>query len=196
VLASRSPQRRAILDAIGVDFVVRPPVFDELENGEAERVAADNALGKALAVPRAPDEVVLGVDTVVSLGERLYGKPGDETEGRETLLALSGVTHAVVSVVALVGLEAVPRTATCVTEVTFRALEERTVAWYLASQEWRDRAGGYAIQGAGCALVASIAGDWTNVVGLPVGTLLALHPALLAARNNRFTPPNQAELQH
>jgi septum formation protein len=195
VLASRSPQRRAILAALGVGFVVRPSRFKELEAGDAESVALHNALGKAVAVDRAAEEVVLAVDTVVSLHGRLHGKPQSEAQARETLLALSGSTHTVVSAIALVGLERSPRTATCATEVSFRELDEPTIDWYLRSEEWRDRAGGYAIQGAGCALVAAIAGDWTNVVGLPVVTLLAAHPALLGPSNNRFTPQNQAELQ-
>jgi septum formation protein len=108
---------------------------------------------------------------------------------------LSGTTHAVVSGLALVGLGAAPRLATCVTEVTFRSLAEPTIDWYVASGEWRERAGGYAIQGAGCALVESITGDWTNVVGLPVGSLLELHPMLLAAGSNRFSVSDNGELQ-
>ena len=195
MLASRSPQRRAILEALGVSFIARPSAFVECESGEAEHVAADNALGKALAVARAADEVVLGVDTVVSLGGRLYGKPGDDAQARETLRALSGAAHTVVSAIALIGLEQAPLTATAATAVAFRQLDEPTIEWSVATGEWRDRAGGYAIQGAGCALVASIAGDWTNVVGLPVGTLLALCPALLAERNNRFSTPEAPELQ-
>jgi septum formation protein len=194
VLASRSPQRRAILAALGVEFVLRPSDFAEGEAGAPDRVALENALGKAAAVARAPDEVVLGVDTVVALGERLYGKPAGAAQAAETLRALSGVRHTVVSGLALIGLEQSPRTASCATEVTFRSLDEATIAWYVASDEWRERAGGYAIQGAGCALVASIAGDWTNVVGLPVGTLLELHPDLLGARNNRFSARQAGDL--
>lgn len=181
MLASRSPQRRSILEALGVVFEVRAPRFEESESGEAERVALHNAVGKASAVARAPHEVVLGVDTVVSLGGRLWGKPSDDAEARETLAALSGHTHTVLSAIALLGLDEAPRTATCATEVTFRPLDPDTIAWYARSGEWRERAGGYAIQGAGCALVAGIAGDWTNVVGLPVGTLLDVYPSLLAA---------------
>ncbi len=196
VLASRSPQRRAILEALGVEFVVRAPVFVERESGDAEHVARENALGKAAAVARAAGEVVLGVDTVVALGRRLFGKPGDRVQARDTLRALSGAHHTVVSGLALLGLEDSPRLATCATEVTFRELDEPTIDWYVRSGEWRERAGGYAIQGAGAALVASIGGDWTNVVGLPVGVLLALHPSLLAARNNRFNLPEALELQH
>ena len=195
VLASRSPQRRGILEALGVTFVVRPAAFAEADAGAGEQVAQANALGKALAVNRAAGEVVLGVDTVVSLGGRLHGKPRGAAAARETLRALSGTTHTVVSGLALVGLDDAPRLTTCVTEVTFRSLAEPTIDWYVASGEWRERAGGYAIQGAGCALVESIAGDWTNVVGLPVGSLLELHPMLLAADSNRFSVSDNGELQ-
>jgi septum formation protein len=170
-----------MLETLGVVFEVRAPLFEECETGEARRVALHNAVGKASAVARAPHEVVLGVDTVVSLGDRLWGKPSDDAEARETLAALSGRTHTVVSAIALLGLEEAPRTETCATEVTFRPLDPDTIEWYVHSGEWRERAGGYAIQGAGCALVAGIAGDWTNVVGLPVGALLDVHPSLLAA---------------
>lgn len=180
VLASQSPQRRAILDALGVAFSVRPSGFVEREAGEAADVALANALGKALAVPRAAGEVVLGVDTVVSLDGRLWGKPADAEEARATLLALAGRTHVVVSGVAVVAAGATT-TATCSTEVTFRMLDAALLEWYVALGEWRERAGGYAIQGAGAALVAAIRGDWTNVVGLPVGALLELLPELLTA---------------
>jgi septum formation protein len=195
VLASRSPQRRAILEALGVDFVVRPAAFAEGDAGAPEEVAAANALGKARAAVRAPGEIVLGVDTVVALGGRIYGKPGGRAQARETLRALAGAAHTVVSGLALVGLEAAPRVASCATAVTFRELDEPTIDWYLAGGEWRERAGGYAIQGAGYALVDSISGDWTNVVGLPVATLLKLYPTLLAPHNNHLSPPDTAELQ-
>jgi septum formation protein len=194
VLASASPQRRKLLDSLGVDFAVRVSGFVERETGVAAEVAVANALGKARAAAGA-GEVVLGVDTVVSLGGRLYGKPADENQARQSLLALSGAAHTVVSGVALIGLDEAPRIATCSTEVRFRALDAETIEWYLSTGEWRGRAGGYAIQGAGCALVESIVGDWTNVVGLPVATLLELHPGLLLPRKNRLNPENRADLQ-
>jgi septum formation protein len=180
VLASKSPQRRAILEALGISFVVRPSGFLEREQGDAAAVALANALGKAQAVARAGGEVVLGVDTVVSLDGRLWGKPADGAAARETLEALSGHTHVVLSGVAVIS-DAGSLTATAATEVSFRALDPGLLDWYLASGEWRERAGGYAIQGAGAALVQSICGDWTNVVGLPVATLLELLPRLLTA---------------
>jgi septum formation protein len=194
VLASRSPQRRAILESLGVRFALRPSDFAEIEEGQADEVATANALGKARAAAREDGEVVLGVDTVVSLGGRLYGKPADVDEARATLRALSAQTHTVVSAVALVG-DGPPSVASAATAVRFRRLDEETVEWYLAGGEWRERAGGYAIQGAGCALVAAIDGDWTNVVGLPVATLLALAPGLLRSCNDLFNARDPLELQ-
>jgi len=168
-----------------VAFVVRPPAFVEATTGEPREVALANALGKARAVERRAAEIVLGVDTVVALGGRLYDKPVDEREAQATLRALSGATHTVVSGIALIGDDG-ERSGVASTAVTFRALDEATIDWYAATGEWRDRAGGYAIQGAGCALVAGISGDWTNVVGLPVSTFLDLNQSLIVG-NNRFT---------
>ena len=159
---------------------MRVPEFEEIEVGEAEAVAIANAEGKAGAVPREPGETVLAVDTVVVLNGRLYGKPGDEADARATLRALSGATHTVTSGLALIdGRDGSSCSASCATNVRFRELDGGLIEWYVASGEWRERAGGYAIQGAGAALVRAIDGDWTNVVGLPVAALLDLHPALL-----------------
>ncbi len=181
VLASRSPQRRAILDQIGVEYEVEVPDVEELQSGPPHEVALENAFRKASTVaPRAPDALVLGVDTVVSLGARLYGKPADEDEARAMLGALAGRRHTVVSGMCVIE-DGRPRTAAASTVVEFRALDEALLDWYLASGEWRDRAGAYAIQGRGAALVAGIDGDFLNVVGLPVTTLLELAPGLLTA---------------
>jgi septum formation protein len=118
------------------------------------------------------------VDTVVSLGGRLYGKPAERVQARRTLEALGSRTHAVVSGVCLIDAGR-SRTAAATTLVEFRALDDALIDWYLDSGEWRERAGGYAIQGRGAALVAGIKGDFFNVVGLPVATLLTLAPRLL-----------------
>ena len=177
VLASRSPQRRAILARLGVDFVVRPSGVEELEAGPADRVATENALRKARAAAR-PGELVLGVDTVVTLDAALYGKPPDEAAAREMLGVLGGRTHTVVSGLALLRGDR-ERMATARTEVTFRPLSDALLDWYVATGEWRERAGGYAIQGAGAALVTRVAGDYENVVGLPVATLVDLAPEIL-----------------
>ena len=157
------------------------PGVDELIAGEPEAVAVENALRKARAgADQRPDDTVLGVDTVVSLGSQLYGKPQDPEEARATLAALSGRSHRVISGICLVsaGREA---TATETTTVQFRELDSRLLDWYVAGEEWRERAGGYAIQGRGGALVRRIEGDYLNVVGLPVGRLLEMAPWLLGA---------------
>jgi septum formation protein len=181
ILASRSPQRRAILEQLGIPFDVQAAAVDELDSGPPEEVAVENAYRKASAIGEASRAMVLGVDTVVAIGARMYGKPTDASGARETLRALSGRRHAVISGVCLIE-DGRARTAAARTSVEFRELDEATIQWYLASDEWRERAGGYAIQGRGAALVASIDGDYSNVVGLPVTTLLALAPALLATR--------------
>ncbi len=147
--------------------------------GDPAEVTLENALRKARAVRREDrPEAVLGCDTIVSLDGRIYGKPEDEQQARATLQALSGRTHVVVSGLALL-LGGEERTAVARTEVSFRELQPSTLDWYLALGEWRERAGGYAIQGAGAALVRSIAGDYENVVGLPLPGLLDIYPELL-----------------
>ena len=170
VLASRSPQRTAILSQLGIDHEVRPPDAAELEEGDPAAVAVENARRKALAVD---GELVLGVDTVVALDGVVYGKPRDADHARATLAALSGATHQVVSGVALARGRHV-ETRSAVTGVTFRALSAAQIEWYVATDEWRERAGGYAIQGRGAALVRGISGDYLNVVGLPAAALLDL----------------------
>jgi septum formation protein len=136
--------------------------------------------------PARSGPVVLGVDTVVVLDGVVYGKPACLAEARETLERLSGRVHEVVSGVAVVeggGAAPVVRTASATTRVAFRQLDASTLDWYLATGEWRERAGGYAIQGRGAALVARIEGDYLNVVGLPVPALLDLLPGILHARD-------------
>jgi septum formation protein len=172
ILASRSPQRRAILTQLGVDFEVVVPDVEELDEGDPREMVVENALRKARAVE---GELVLGVDTTVVVDGRSYGKPADEQEAERTLNLLSGRIHEVWSGIALNG-----ATATACTSVTFRRLDQPLLRWYLDSGEWRDRAGGYAIQGRGAALVERIEGDFWNVVGLPVPELLKLAPDLLA----------------
>jgi septum formation protein len=187
VLASRSPQRRAILQQLGVAFDVVVSDAEELVDGDPVEVAVENARRKALAVSstapltphgEAKGAVVVGVDTVVVLDGALYGKPAGEAEARATLERLSGRVHEVVSGIAVTGGGAT-RTASATTRVSFRTLDPATLDWYLATEEWRERAGGYAIQGRGAALVAGIEGDYLNVVGLPVGALLELLPEIL-----------------
>jgi septum formation protein len=121
---------------------------------------------------------VLGCDTIVVLDGVIYGKPRDAAAARETLKALSGRTHEVLSGLAvLLGEE--QRTAVARTTVTFRAIDDELLEWYVGTEEWRGRSGGYAIQGAGAKLALSLDGDEENVVGLPLATLLELFPEIL-----------------
>jgi septum formation protein len=123
--------------------------------------------------------VIIGCDTVVYLGGTIHGKPADESTARGMLRGLAGRTHEVLSGLAVLDgtreLTALERTS-----VTFRDLGEEMLAWYLATGEWRGRAGGYAIQGAGAALVRAVSGDYENVVGLPLARLLDVYPELLS----------------
>ncbi len=181
ILASRSPQRRAILEQVGVEFEVRAPDVDELEDAPANEAALENAARKAHAVARdAPGRLVLGVDTMVSLDGRIHGKPLDDAGARATLSALAGRVHEVTSGICLIEAGAA-RKALAVTRVRFRTLTPALIDWYLNSGEWRDRAGGYAIQGRGAALVAEVEGDYLNVVGLPLAALLELEPRLVGS---------------
>jgi septum formation protein len=178
VLASRSPQRQAILEQLGIEFRVVEPDVEEVTKGEPRRLVAENARRKAAAVS---GERVLGVDTAVVLDGRAYGKPGDPAEADAFLRRLSGRTHEVMSGIALRDRRG-ERSDVAVTRVRFRLLEKAEIDWYLASGEWAERAGGYAIQGRGAALVQAIEGDYWNVVGLPVAALLRLAPDLLRPR--------------
>jgi septum formation protein len=179
VLASRSPQRRAILDQLGVPFTVRVTDIDERGEGEPHAIAGANARAKALAAAARERETVLAVDTLVTLDGELWGKPVGPEAARHTLERLGGRTHEVVSGLALARPDDDLQVATAATAVTFRPLDDALLDWYVATGEWRERAGGYAIQGRGAALVRRVDGDYLNVVGLPVATLLDLWPGLL-----------------
>jgi septum formation protein len=149
-----------------VAFEVRPADVEELSEGDPHVVALENARRKHAAVAR-EGEHVLAVDTVVALDGAIYGKPRDAAHARATLEALSGRTHEVIG-----GLVLDDRATIAVTRVTFRDIDAALLDGYLASQEWRERAGGYAIQGRGAAFVRGIEGDYLNVVGLPLAALL------------------------
>jgi septum formation protein len=182
ILASRSPQRRAILEQLGIAFEVVDVDVEELAAGPAVEIARDNALRKAQAGAAArPGSTVLGVDTVVSLDGEIFGKPASTEDAERTLKRLSGRTHDVVSGLALLKPRN-PQVVHEVTKVTFRALPDELIRRYVKTGEWAGRAGGYAIQEQGGALVRAIAGDYLNVVGLPVGRLLDLDLSLILRR--------------
>jgi septum formation protein len=168
LLASTSPQRRAILTQLAIPFEVVAPAYDETPQGDP----VEHAAGKARSVD-GREWPVLGVDTVVVRGREMIGKPRDADDALRILELLSGATHEVVSGLCL-------RTAaweelhSATTRVTFRALSPGEIESYLASGEWCERAGAYAIQGRGARFVERIEGDYLNVVGLPGALLLGL----------------------
>ena len=177
LLASTSLQRRAILEQLGVPFDVVAPEYVEHDPADADVVelVREHARGKALSVAHlgGPHRPVLGVDTAISIDGVLLAKPADLTEAERMLERLAGRTHRVVSGLCLLttGWEAVEHETTT---VTFRELTPRELARYLAEEEWQSRAGAYAIQGRGAALVERIEGDYLNVVGLPGALLVRL----------------------
>jgi len=175
LLASRSPQRRAILEQLAIPFEAVVPQYDEkLSAADPIAEVERHAQGKARSMAGiAGDRPVLGVDTEVVLDGRVYGKPGDEAEAEAMLEELSGQTHEVVSGLCLLT-PAWEELHHAVTRVSFRALTPRELGLYVVSEEWRERAGGYAIQGLGAALVERIDGDYLNVVGLPTALLVHL----------------------
>ena len=186
VLASTSPQRQAILSQLRIPFEVVAPLYEEHDPPDADPVelVRAHAEGKARSVHR-DGVVTLGVDTTVHLAGRVYAKPRDRDDARSMLDELAGRTHEVVSGLCLLG-EGFEVVDHAVTRVAFRALPQGEIDAYVASGEWRGRAGGYAIQGLGGRLVAAIAGDYLNVVGLPgallVETLERTAPNLLQIR--------------
>jgi septum formation protein len=199
ILASASPRRQEILEALGIEFEQVTPEVEELREGAPpEELVVENARRKARAGLAEAGEgaVSLGVDTEVVLDGVVLGKAETAERARDYLGELSGRTHEVLS--GLVLLSSLPSHATSgdarpdevhrdVSErsgvarssVTFRELDQRTLTLYLDSGEWRDRAGAYAIQGLGSILIERLEGDFSNVVGLPVGLLLELAPGLV-----------------
>lgn len=167
---------------MGIAFEVVEVEVQEIAAGPAIDVARANALRKAQAGAAArPRGTVLGVDTVVSLDGEIFGKPASAADAERTLKRLSGRTHEVISGLALLG-SPNPQVMHEVTMVTFRALPDELVRRYVKTGEWSGRAGGYAIQEQGAALVRSIAGDYLNVVGLPLGALLDLDLSLILSQ--------------
>lgn len=167
ILASRSPQRHAILTQLGIPHDIVIPAYEELGDDPVEHAA-----GKAASVDGG-DRPVLGVDTVVVCEGTVLGKPDDAGEAERMLETLSGKTHEVVSGLCL-RTRAWEERHREATSVTFRQLTARDIAHYLAAEEWRERAGAYAIQGLGASLVERVEGDYLNVVGLPAALLVHL----------------------
>jgi nucleoside triphosphate pyrophosphatase len=188
ILASRSPQRRTLLKSMGLEFTAIASDVEETSEGEPREVVLANALakGRAVAARRRAGTLVIAGDTEVVVDGRVVGQPAFEGEARWCLETLSGRTHEVLGALALIGPERVNgepsvRTGVESSRVTFGELGHDLIDRYLASEEWRGRAGGYAVQGLGSALVDGIEGDVSNVIGLPVRLLLRLAPELEAS---------------
>jgi septum formation protein len=178
-LASGSPQRREILEKLGIEFEVVVPAVDERRGGDPQVEVVENARLKARAV--AGDGIVIGCDTDVALEGRALGKPADEREAREYLDRMSGRAHEVMSGLVILR-DGEERSGLERTTVVFRELEDAEKERYVDFGEWRGRSGGYAIQTLGSTLVERVEGSVSNVVGMPVGLLADLAPELLRGR--------------
>jgi septum formation protein len=176
VLASASPRRLELLTRIGVPVEVAPADVDEAvlpgESPEAcvLRLSRDKAL--AVAGRLGGGRWVLAADTVVALEDCILGKPDSPAEAREMLTRLLGRTHRVVTGFALVGPAGEAASRAVTTEVDLRAAGPGEIDGYVASEEWRGKAGGYAAQGIAAAFITAVRGSFSNVVGLPLAEVI------------------------
>lgn len=175
ILASGSPRRRDLLDGLGLAFRVRPVDVDETPRaGEGPRAYVRRLAEEKAAARVEPGELVLAADTSVILDGEILGKPSDEADARTMLGRLAGCEHLVLTGVALhdgaAGAAGADGARTHVEEsrVRIASLTAEEIAWYVATGETMDKAGGYAVQGLGAMFVESVHGDYTNVVGLPL----------------------------
>ncbi len=178
ILASASPRRQQFLRELGLTFSIVLPEGDEPrpKSGEAPKAyAARTAASKACRVaPACPGAAVLAADTIVVLDGDVLGKPADPVEGLAMLERLSGREHTVITAVQAIFPDGDRAAFTCESRVRFHAWDRRALSAYARTGEPLDKAGGYAVQGIGAFLVASLEGSWTNVVGLPVAEVLEL----------------------
>ena len=178
VLATASPARRKLVSDAGLDFTAQTVSIDEsIREGEGVGEYVERlARAKAEAVRGAPpDAVIVTVDTAIGIGGRIIGKPADESHARKILGVLSSRTHVVVSAITVRDDKADGTvTEITTTEVAFSKLTAGMIDWYISTGEWKGRAGAYAIQGNGAALVSSVNGCFTNVIGISIPALIAM----------------------
>lgn len=184
ILASASPRRRELLQKVGITPVIQPADIDETPHlGEhpiafASRMAQEKAYSIALTAVeehKFPHPfAVIAADTVVDCGGEIFGKPTDTHDARRMLRALSGRTHEVHTAVVVVAGSGEAFSGVATSRVTFSSISEHKLEWYLATGEPFDKAGAYAIQGAGGVFVESVHGSLSNVVGLPLSQTLSL----------------------
>ena len=172
VLASGSPRRSELLASVGLSFDVRPADIDEsIRSGERPDRYVTRLAGEKAATVSDPDVVVIAADTTVEVDGTMFGKPADALDAARMLRAMSGRIHHVHTGLAVSnGAVVVERLVT--TAVTFVSLDDAAIDWYVGTGEPDDKAGAYAIQGAGAALVARVDGSVTNVIGLPLAETL------------------------
>lgn len=186
ILASRSTRRRELLERVGIRHrVIISGVKESTDPVSGpEALAVFNARAKALSVAEVREDItpVIGSDTIVTIDGDVLGKPKDDDDSRRMLERLSGRTHQVISGVCITDGHLM-RQFSVTTSVTFRTLESDLIDRYIKGGEPRDKAGSYGIQGQGMLLVDHIAGDWANVVGLPVTRLCEVLTEYLAERD-------------
>lgn len=186
ILASQSPRRKQLLEALGLNFQVLTPDIDE-GNPEAKSIGEavkDIALRKALAVSSKVEKstVVIAADTLVVLGDKVLAKPQDKKEAIQMLDSLSGNRHRVVTGMALVSAEFGRSVILDESFVTFRKMSEAEIEDYASTREPYDKAGAYAVQGLGAIFISGIEGSYTNVMGFPVERFLIELPRLTKTR--------------
>ena len=175
VLASGSPRRADLLSALDLVFTVSPPDIDEtpLAGESAGEYVARLSAAKSTVGAHGPEAVVIAADTTVVLDGSILGKPEDSAEAHAMLRSLSGRAHEVMTGVSVsLGDRSVTQVVT--TLVTFVDLSDADIEWYVGTGEPTDKAGAYAIQGAGGSFVSGVAGSVSNVIGLPVAETVAL----------------------
>ena len=172
ILASASPRRRELLAQIGIvpsniipADIDETPREHELPLPYVRRMADEKA---AAVAAQFPDDVVLGADTIVTLGRRILGKPMDAKDAARMLELLSGRRHQVCTAVTVIAPDAKPRARLTETMVSFKRLTTAEIAWYIASNEWEGKAGAYAIQGCAEVFIKAINGSYSGIVGLPM----------------------------
>lgn len=178
ILASASPRRKELLEQMGCTFEVKTAPVEEYREGESEELALENSRIKAETVfvehARAhPEDIILGADTVVSLDDKIYGKPEDSEDAAEMLSALQGKVHTVTTGITLI-VEGVVYQAVAKTRVEIAPMSKKEILSYVETGEPLDKAGAYALQGRGARYISRIEGDYTNVIGLPLFTLSVL----------------------
>lgn len=180
ILASGSPWRKRLLKKHGINCRVQVSNFKEKRSHrDPKKLALYNARGKALLVAnflkikrRGPPAVVIGVDTIVVLGNKIIGKPTGKLSAKRMLASLAGKTHRVISGLFVINTATGKTSAACVTTaVTFKNIKDGALERYLRSNQWKGKAGSYAIQGMAKSFIKKIDGDITNVIGIPIKRL-------------------------